>query len=79
MERAGLLVPSVSDADSSGRCSRARLALGFAGFFNALFKLLRTYHLGLVGQGPGFRLTETSALEASQTNVHKALNTAHGT
>lgn len=35
--------------------------------------------MGLVGLGIGFRLTGTSALEASPTNVHKALNTAHGT
>lgn len=35
--------------------------------------------MGLVGLGIGFRLTGTSALEASLTNVHKALNTAHGT
>lgn len=55
--------------------SSSRLVLGVVGFLNALFKLLRTYHLGL---GPGFRVTGTLALEASLTNVYRALNIAHG-
>lgn len=70
------LVPLVSYSDSSGPRGGVWLVLGVVGFLNALFKLLRTYHLGL---GPGFRVTETSALEASLTNVRRALNIAHGT
>lgn len=79
MDRAGLLVHLVSYADSSGPRSGVWLVLGVVGFLNALFKLLRTYYLGLEGLGPGFRVTGTSALEASLTNVRRALNIAHGT
>lgn len=76
MDRAGLLVPLVSYADSLGPCSGVWLILGVVGFLNALFKLLRTYHLGM---GLGFRVTGTSALEASLTNVRRLLSIAHGT